>query len=862
MLARNCPPCDEVIAHDALDRPLTRTTPPAGLDDDDFTPGIDDLARYAIGTTEFHYDQTGHANGLGRLTTVELPAGSGTTTYEYTVEGWVSEETRSFSVAPHGAVISDQRTIKRTYNAMGALERTVHADDPDAPTVTLAEYDERGLPHALYLDPLPEEPAPSPGGNPPSLDPIRVTPDGRHSFAAPTMLNRTFSIAGFEKVVLTQTATEPEPSHTLLAKLDRNLAGAVTRRTSDFAQAQTWGYDDLGRIRAGIIRACPGQYGISASQSCATSGSVIGGEHLTYTSLGNVRTVTDAASGKSIRYTYDAQHQLATAVSTPAADYAANFLYSPAGRVTEAYVSGTGPGVLERDVLYDYPDIGAADADPSTVSALQPRATTVDPDDLLGGFGGTGGTTTEPADPVASFTYDPRGNLTSRTVGDTTWTFIYDGDDRLREAIRNQAGTETREVYFYDHNNQRTLAAATATPAEPARTRFWFAETELTYSDDATAIRQEVHATLGAMPVARLTRGTADTTATGEPEIQLTYHGTLGSLLATAGTDSHLTAAYRYGPFGEILDAAGPEASTHTRLFNGKELDTLTDLGYYGYRYYDRLTLTWTQADPLYRFVPDLAYGDPRRMGLYTFVLNNPLRYVDPDGLEGNEPDAGVPETNMDAGVRSRAALPLCGSVAGPQDCLSAKEYEELCDVGHSKCNLSTGEKIVIAAGITAMFAPAFYVVISSVPTITVVSASKGGSIGAPVLASSSGGGGVVFGATLINAEAAPAAAGGLGAAVGLYLLSQQKGSSSSGGNNEWTPRVLQTGGRTIRHSTADALNQHFQVNYHRREWGRALESLKRQNDLSPNHHGKILETGDYLDDVGNLIDNIGAYLP
>jgi RHS repeat-associated protein len=67
----------------------------------------------------------------------------------------------------------------------------------------------------------------------------------------------------------------------------------------------------------------------------------------------------------------------------------------------------------------------------------------------------------------------------------------------------------------------------------------------------------------------------------------------------------------------------------------GKEHDQLTSLSYYGFRFYDRLTLTWTQADPLYRLVPDLAWDEPRRANLYSFSLNNPLRYIDPDWLEG-----------------------------------------------------------------------------------------------------------------------------------------------------------------------------------------------------------------------------------
>jgi len=36
----------------------------------------------------------------------------------------------------------------------------------------------------------------------------------------------------------------------------------------------------------------------------------------------------------------------------------------------------------------------------------------------------------------------------------------------------------------------------------------------------------------------------------------------------------------------------------------------------------------------LYLMAPDIAGAEPRRMSLYMFSLNNPLRYLDPDGRD------------------------------------------------------------------------------------------------------------------------------------------------------------------------------------------------------------------------------------
>lgn len=74
--------------------------------------------------------------------------------------------------------------------------------------------------------------------------------------------------------------------------------------------------------------------------------------------------------------------------------------------------------------------------------------------------------------------------------------------------------------------------------------------------------------------------------------------------------------------------------------------------------------------------------------------------------------------------------------------------------------------------------------------------------------------------------------------------------------NGGQPPRTLQTGGNTIRQSTADALG------LQRREAGRALEALKRDLGLPNNHHGRIMSNGDYVDPhTGQVLGNLFDYL-
>ncbi|MBZ0237204.1 MAG: RHS repeat-associated core domain-containing protein [Deltaproteobacteria bacterium] len=99
-------------------------------------------------------------------------------------------------------------------------------------------------------------------------------------------------------------------------------------------------------------------------------------------------------------------------------------------------------------------------------------------------------------------------------------------------------------------------------------------------------------------------------------------------------------AGFTYSPFGELIRAIGQQVDDMRRRFNGKEHDASTGLHYYGARYYDGFVFMWTQADPLYTVIPDLARTFPRRANRYSFSANNPLRYIDPDGLDEREAQA------------------------------------------------------------------------------------------------------------------------------------------------------------------------------------------------------------------------------
>jgi RHS repeat-associated protein len=333
------------------------------------------------------------------------------------------------------------------------------------------------------------------------------------------------------------------------------------------------------------------------------------------------------ASSDERNYTfgYDHQHQLTNADDDKG--YHASFSYSPAGRLQTADIDATvGPETLvwPRNVNYAYDS-----TDPEAVGQLDNAS---DPDRF------------------ADFVHDLNGNLTERTLdpdgSPQTFKLTYDAEDRLR--VRELPDGK-RELYYY-HDNARWLAVKKDSVGTVLSARLWFGNAEIQYTCAAgTCSRSKKRTTLrlGGEAVARFERDVA----TGVQTERLLHSNRLGHLLGvysfqdpTGALDYNLEVGYQYGPFGEILEVkefpgATTSAEDYTERFNGKELDEASGLSHYGYRYYDPLSLTWNRSDPVYRFAPDSRLEDPRRTNLFGFVANNPVRYIDPDGLDIQKPD-------------------------------------------------------------------------------------------------------------------------------------------------------------------------------------------------------------------------------
>ena len=95
---------------------------------------------------------------------------------------------------------------------------------------------------------------------------------------------------------------------------------------------------------------------------------------------------------------------------------------------------------------------------------------------------------------------------------------------------------------------------------------------------------------------------------------------------ANGTTATHLEEMHYY-PFGMLMEGIGTVSPINDYSYNGKELndDFGLNLSDYGARWYDAAVGRWWTSDPLAE-----KY---RRWSPYNYGMDNPVRFIDPDGM-------------------------------------------------------------------------------------------------------------------------------------------------------------------------------------------------------------------------------------
>jgi len=106
------------------------------------------------------------------------------------------------------------------------------------------------------------------------------------------------------------------------------------------------------------------------------------------------------------------------------------------------------------------------------------------------------------------------------------------------------------------------------------------------------------------------------------------HYDQVGTLKAVSNDSLEIIKEILYDSYGNILSETNPSFSVPFG-FAGGLYDADTKLIRFGYRDYDAYSGKWTAKDPI-----GFGGGDSN---LYGYVLQDPVNFVDPDGLKSNE---------------------------------------------------------------------------------------------------------------------------------------------------------------------------------------------------------------------------------
>ncbi len=206
------------------------------------------------------------------------------------------------------------------------------------------------------------------------------------------------------------------------------------------------------------------------------------------------------------------------------------------------------------------------------------------------------------------YTYDGNGNMT----GGAGRTLQYDPFNRLVHVITS-AGTTN---FVYDADGNRIQKSYPLTGGGTSTVTYFGKWTEC----EQGACTKYIWAGGQRLAMKTVTSGV------------VTYYHTdrQGTTMFVTNGSGQQQETLAYYPFGQQWLDQG--LANVPYKYTGQEYDSSTGLYFYQARYYDPLLGRFTQPDTI---VSDIYI--PMAWNRYTYVMNNPFRYTDPTGHEGEE---------------------------------------------------------------------------------------------------------------------------------------------------------------------------------------------------------------------------------
>ncbi len=313
-----------------------------------------------------------------------------------------------------------------------------------------------------------------------------------------------------------------------------------------------------------------------------------------YDSRDRLTRVSDSLSGTELIFTYDDAGRM-TGITRPNGVNGA-FTYDPAGRLTR---------IQEGSVL----DLSYT-LDPAGQVVQADMNVPLDPAGLIGPANAAFRYDAARQITTPGYSYDARGRMTASPGH----SYLYDGASRMVQAdgvkftyndlndttTRTEGGSTLRYFYNYALGQGPIVAERNEATSEFVRYYVWSPGGRLLYLIDA-----------------------------GAGKARHFHFDRVGSTLALTDDTGAVTDAYAYSPYGKLLGRRGADPQPFTFIGRYGVRQEGSNLCQMRARYYSPATGSFLTPDPLRPRLEDIHSLNP-----YQYVAGDPLRAVDPEGLD------------------------------------------------------------------------------------------------------------------------------------------------------------------------------------------------------------------------------------
>ncbi|MFU8803792.1 MAG: polymorphic toxin-type HINT domain-containing protein [Bradymonadaceae bacterium] len=237
---------------------------------------------------------------------------------------------------------------------------------------------------------------------------------------------------------------------------------------------------------------------------------------------------------------------------------------------------------------------------------------------------------------VGTYSYSSLRPFAVTRAGDHHFAYDGNGNQIQRDSISIQYGPANKPKYFYDTTTGLDVRLAydglqnrvRKTVAGALRTHYDGDDWERDVDGQGKLVQERIQVRVGNRVVAQLTQ------SDGSRFIEATYlHDDHQHSVDVVSNSGGIVESRSYTPFGEVDPAA---ISTTTSGFTGHEHDVNIDPSLVNMkgRMYDSKVGRFLSPDPIIQ-APYFGQNYNR----YSYVWNNPLRFVDPSGFQADVPD-------------------------------------------------------------------------------------------------------------------------------------------------------------------------------------------------------------------------------